>query len=425
MVRPNEALARRLFLVFVFAAIFGAVDAAAQEAERVTLEFAEGPVATSNRVIGLGGAFVSIAEGADGHMFNPASFAVRYPHTRNDFFDWDWTIYWLLPGENTSLDPSQPPGSTGDAAFLGGGLDFKLTALGAGIHGWGQSRTFGVPSSDGAIVRDYTFSQVTAGFGFAFTVPKWQMSFGQFTGPTRFTIAEGSRQVLEMKAGQSLLGFLWAPTNRPVRVGLTYRPPAFLSDTCLPGQDGTCRNLEGLDDPALLLPDNLQGFVPDGFVIPGRVAAGFSFMAWERVYNPPQSFGMLTVDETDPRRRYVLGAVDWHVTAGSAGNVQSFESFLRQEPQRCADNSAATGTCINATFGIRAGVESELIPNWLRLRSGYYFEPTRNPAGRGRHHATGGGDVRIPFWPWDLRANTAVDISSHYFNWGLGLGFWH
>lgn len=50
------------------------------------IDYSQGPILNSNRIIGMSGAFVSVAEGADAHLVNPASFAMRARHVRNDFF---------------------------------------------------------------------------------------------------------------------------------------------------------------------------------------------------------------------------------------------------------------------------------------------------------------------------------------------------
>src|SRR5262245_66673631 len=56
-------------------------------AAEVTVDAAQGPVTGSTRVIGLGGAYVAVAEGMDGIAVNPASVAVRLPYSWNR---WDY-----------------------------------------------------------------------------------------------------------------------------------------------------------------------------------------------------------------------------------------------------------------------------------------------------------------------------------------------
>ena len=65
-----------------------------------SVDAAQGPLTGSTRVIGLGGAFVAIAEGRDGVAVNPASVAVRsaYSWNRWDYgFGLDFAIGSWLP----------------------------------------------------------------------------------------------------------------------------------------------------------------------------------------------------------------------------------------------------------------------------------------------------------------------------------------
>ena len=65
-----------------------------------TVDAAQGPVTGGTRLIGLGGAFVAIAEGGSGVPVNPASVSVRAPHSWNrlDFgFSLDFAIGAWLP----------------------------------------------------------------------------------------------------------------------------------------------------------------------------------------------------------------------------------------------------------------------------------------------------------------------------------------
>jgi hypothetical protein len=83
----------------------------------------------------------------------------------------------------------------------------------------------------------------------------------------------------------------------------------------------------------------------------------------------------------------------------------------------------------------RVGVESEVVPQILRLRAGSYYEPERvglmpMPA---RVHGTGGLDVRLfewdvfglvkPFDWWQL--SLAADAARSYLNTSFSIGFWH
>ena len=69
------------------------------------MDAAQGPVTGSTRVIGLGGAFVAVAEDMDGVAVNPASVAVRLPYSWNRFdfgFGIDFAISGYLAPKPTS-----------------------------------------------------------------------------------------------------------------------------------------------------------------------------------------------------------------------------------------------------------------------------------------------------------------------------------
>src|SRR5207249_4682205 len=107
----------------------------------------------------------------------------------------------------------------------------------------------------------------------------------------------------------------------------------------------------------------------------------------------------------------------------------SLESFFRQT------KLARTGR--HTTISPRAGLETELVPEILKLRLGSYIEPTRfgsEPDSRAfRQHVTGGFDVYLFKWTvfglfdegtaW--RLTTAADVAPRYSNYGLSVGVWH
>jgi hypothetical protein len=124
-------------------------------------------------------------------------------------------------------------------------------------------------------------------------------------------------------------------------------------------------------------------------------------------------------------RFYVLVSVSARVT-GPVENAVGVESFLQRRVNRSGEN---------ATVSPRLGVESEVVPHWLRLRAGTYLEPTRfqNERVAPRLHATFGFDARVLPWTvfgalsegtsWYLSA--ALDAAPRYVSWGASIGIWH
>jgi hypothetical protein len=124
-------------------------------------------------------------------------------------------------------------------------------------------------------------------------------------------------------------------------------------------------------------------------------------------------------------RGYVLLAASLSAF-GPVHEAVGIESFL----QRVVDRSGR-----RPVFMPQVGVETEVIPNWLKLRAGSYYEPTRfdNRNAAPRAHGTFGVTSKLlPWsvfgvWPRDAwwRAQGALDVAQRYFNWGFSIGIWH
>jgi len=81
----------------------------------------------------------------------------------------------------------------------------------------------------------------------------------------------------------------------------------------------------------------------------------------------------------------------------------------------------------------RLGVESEVLPRRLRLRTGTYVELPTTAGAPTRVHGTGGLDVKLfewdvfglvhPFDYWQL--SLAADGARSYLNTSFSIGFWH
>lgn len=382
------------FLV-AFLAVLRASAASAQPA----LEVPEGPVVSSSRVLGMGGAYAGIAEGADGHLINPASFATRFPYTRRDVWDWDWTGYLLRIPARRNPDSYGEAAETAETLHVGGGLDFKILGFGAGFHV--NAHGYDIADTDGII----SVQNVSAGLGLGYSLHAADVVLGSyayaFNWLFEFPLAGESRS-LNITGGGSRVGLLWIPDALPVRLGLVAR-------TSFDAQSIT-------EDSTIPV-----GRTPRSVYIPAQVVLGASYMWGERDYNPQHTWGLPVLERAVPQsspngRRYLLFASDLVITGASPSDTVSMRRFLTG-----VSDPAGRDT----TAGLRFGAEAEVVDNWLVLRSGYYFEPTRTDIVRGRHHFTGGLAVRIPFPVYDLRANGVFDVARDYSNVGVGMGFWH
>src|SRR6187401_2521168 len=106
------------------------------QTSRYSIDFFEGPVYSGSRVVGLGGAYVAVAEDVDADLHNPAAPAVR-PFYSTDNFD-----YWLgfavsFPGDIEHMDFF----NSGSATAVSGTQDQFVFATPALNLQWG---TFGI-----------------------------------------------------------------------------------------------------------------------------------------------------------------------------------------------------------------------------------------------------------------------------------------
>ena len=124
-------------------------------------------------------------------------------------------------------------------------------------------------------------------------------------------------------------------------------------------------------------------------------------------------------------RWYLLMATSLKVS-GPVKNAVGVESFLQRVVDHSGDRVVASP---------HLGVESEVVPNWLKLRAGLYGEPTRfsnNRAGP-RMHTTFGFESKLFGWSvfgiWDKdaqwRVQASVDSSQRYIAWSASIGIWH
>lgn len=400
----------------LLAAFFLATPAFAQETEpQLLLEYPEGPVVNSNRVMGLGGAYVGVAEGGDGHLYNPASFAYRYHATRNDIWDWDWSLYWLNLSENRNPDLYGRVGETEDSSWFGGGLDLKLAGFGFGVHAYTQGYGINPQPDEAGVSRPLRISNTSVGFGLAYALHTLDLTLGAYVYAFGWAASTETNGLIETALSTfgagSRVGLLWAPRRRPLRIGVVYR---------------TSFNATGVRE----FDADVFERAPDGVYLPGQLSIGGSIMAGERRYNPNMTWGLAGLEDERPTepgddlRRYVMVAYDIVIKEPPPPGTLSMRGYFHN-----SDDAHAIRQ--DFSYAFRGGIESEVWANWLQLRAGYYFEPTRTFVVRGRHHVTGGFAFRIPageyigFWPWDLRLDAAIDFATNYLNWGVGVGFWH
>jgi hypothetical protein len=106
---------------------------------------------------------------------------------------------------------------------------------------------------------------------------------------------------------------------------------------------------------------------------------------------------------------------------GALANAFSLEEFAAKRLQPSGQQ---------VTVSPHGGAEIEVVPGWLRLRGGSYYEPSRYPGVDGRWHGTAGGEVRLFAFKLGgterrVSIQLAGDFAPRYRNVGASIGFWN
>jgi hypothetical protein len=126
---------------------------------------------------------------------------------------------------------------------------------------------------------------------------------------------------------------------------------------------------------------------------------------------------------TSMNRFYVQVAASMLVS-GPVEDAVGVESLVSQVVNRSGQKTVGSP---------RVGVESGVIPEYLKLRAGSYLEPTRFDGSTERIHFTSGLDVKLlvwnvfGLWPNDYmwRLGVGVDAARNYYTWGVTLAGWY
>ncbi len=459
------------------------------------IDLAQTPVLASTRVTGLAGAFVAIGEGTDGSAQNPAGVALRAPYS-NDHFDYDVSVGVTFSSALTRIDvfnSGHPTrlASTGEESLafvnLAGNLQLGRFGLGLSIdlQEYGLNRATAPASTEQKDRLSARFAVAHGMVGYGFHDNDVLLGVGARLGlldvVNRSTQASSNESLFNAGGAGLEAGLLLKPNETQYRVGVCIRTPVVASAS----SDSRLR-IAYAGDPE----DEL--YLPDRVILPWELHLGLALQFGPRPFNPRW---VDASEELGPIRRYLawrkrertrrrteeeqkpagdtqaraaqLAALDtelhtedvldraylerseralnellaqryerlrrFHLLVttsldvlGPASNAAGVESFLARTVQR-------SGT--QPSFSPRFAVESEAIPGWVRLRGGFYVEPTRfadNPKGS-RVHVTLGADQRLVPWQvfgvlsdpsvWQIRG--FIDASRQYFSWGLAIGMWH
>jgi hypothetical protein len=355
----------------------------------------EQPALGSPRLIAMGGAINSVAEGAAGLYTNPASAAVR-PETRSDTLAWNVYFSTYAPASGQDVNNNGQPITNVRRSLLGAaGVLLQYGRWGVSLDGGYTAHEIAPQAGGGLGVRSFIGHFVVAR-----TVLDESLSIGLGArgGALNVYTLEENRQTLFTRGGGSgELGAVWTPRGADYRVALSAAAPVYTG------------SVRSHCDPM-----NCAGYVlPRAAVVPWDSTVG---AAWR--FGPTPWNERSSGDYRDERSFTV--ALDLTVI-GPVDRGYGMEAYANKQLQ-------ASGRAVTLTP--RLGTESEVIRGWLRVRAGAYHEGGRFEGISGRPHATGGAQVRLFAFrvlghERRVALSLAADVASRYHNAGASVGFWN
>ena len=373
----------------------------------------------SSRMISLGGAYVSIAEGADGISANPASIAHRTPHERGK-----WNVSpvatWMTNLGKHDFDNDRNP----DPLFYGvqflGGLNVRVKNVGVGAFVRTNRLSFCDDLSRDCRLADrasITFSQPNLSVGYAFFDESLIVAGG--LNGLLSGIAHGVQTWRYSGVGAEA-GVLLRPRGLPFRVGLSGRTPMKAS-------------YRGGPDSVTVLGRQIYSAV----VSPAVYSFGISFKAGEGAFSwntlpdmdaPTKARSLeagqlvksIFGNREDAKTGRLLLTLQLDIIGGIADAVP-VGIFIRTP-------DAPTAAGAQLAYQPRIGAEYLVVPGRFRARLGGYHEPSPYPDRKGRTHLTGGTELFLfrlfDDWSGTLTFDVAAFGGRHYQNIGVSIGTW-
>ena len=358
------------------------------------IDLFEQPAIGSPRLIGMAGAIDAVAEGAAGLYTNPASAAVR-PETTAEKFAWNVYLNSYVPVDGQDSNNNGQSVTSIHRSLLGAaGLLLQYGAWGLTIDGGYTAHEIAPQAGGGlgvrsiiphvALARTFLDGAFAAGLG--------------VRGGALNVYTLDQNQTLFTRAGASGEGgVVWKPREQSFRLALGGAMPVYtgiVSYNC---------------DP-----NNCFGYIlPQEAVVP-----------WSTTVSGAWRFGPTPWNhkiEGAYRDEHQLTIAFELEIVGAVSNGYGMEAFAAKQLQ-------VSGR--NPSFDPHLGLESDVIPGWLRLRAGSYIESSRFENTTARWHATGGLEARMFAFHMGgherrVSVSLAGDIATRYKNAGLSIGFWN
>lgn len=386
---------------------------AATRPERLYLN--PGVLMGSSRVVGLGGAYVGIAEGVAGFTNNLAALAHRDPKLDKDW-DVGVTLSWLdLPLAQAKGKDLDNDGLADDAPttlqLLGAVmLQYRNFGLGFSLRNYQVAYCNTVHCDPDDLIRVSLIQTALAG-AMAFGRDDFILGFGIYSAQAVFT----HKPEEDSRYGDTgiALDMLYRPYGRPYRLGVSVRPEVV----------GAWR--PGAGQVPFLAGRQLYSAV----VSPAVLSLGVSWRLGEGAerYNrlspaarrqmlEGEHFAEVPAEDAPgaPTGRWLISVqTDFISRVENAVSVHSFTALT--EPEKVG---------VSGMLQPRVGVEHETWPGRLRTRLGAFIEPSPFTDHLPRPHLTGGFELYLFSYLEDWALTTSFDVSRRYSNFGISIGFW-
>ncbi|HYP97981.1 MAG TPA: hypothetical protein VER96_04855 [Polyangiaceae bacterium] len=404
-------------LVFALLSAFAAHARAQAEMDQPrAVDTVRGTIRGSTRFIGLAGAFVAIADDTEGVAINPASTAVRLPYSWDAFnfsFGIDLSIATWLPKNDIY---NAPEGSSSGGSLFGSfAILTNYRHAGFGLAAEAEQNVATHKDQEQGFS-----SKLTANFGLMHPA----IAYGYFDGQ------------LQLGAGLRVLGFSLGGKQGavPLTAGIGYTAGLIVKPK---GQQ--FRVGAAIEQPINAEVASDDGSAPTMVHVPWTAAFGFAYQFGRRKLNPK------FVTAKDLARKNAAGR-DPTKEEEKQAEQDLFDEYQQDQTrylllstelaliEGSADVALGGKNGLNRTLvSPRLGLETEVIPRWLRLRAGSYLELATTEEGHSRLHGTTGVDIKLFEWNvfgligkfdhWQL--SLAADGARSYLNTSFSIGFWH
>lgn len=381
-----------------------------------TIDTVRGTIQGSTRFIGLGGAFVALAEDTEGVPINPASVAVRLPYSWDAFsygFGVDFSVGTWLPKNDVYNVPEDTDAENNGTLFGSLAAIVNIRHFGVGLSAEAEQNDVSQRSQGVSEDRTGNFGLVHLDAGYGYFEGQLLLGAGLRVVGMSFDANEGG-SLLTAGVGYKA-GFIIKPTGTNFRLGVAIQQPINAELEGEAGEEPTTVHVPWTASAGLAI--QLSGReLNRAFVTVGdRVeqnTRGREERDDDEELAEKQLFDEYQKDQT------------WYLLLTS-------EIALLQGPR---DVPLGNDVPIDRPLiSPRVGLETELVPRWFRVRGGTYLELPVTEGGDARMHTTLGGDLKLfpfsvfglvgPFDWWQF--SFAADIAENYLNTGFSVGIWH